>query len=147
MRPREISAALHLDEAACGAPKLGGEPLAAIKLRRPGRGAGEELDPVVVEGIDQVHEAARGIVHALGEHRDRGEKEGVEAARKLKIIRRAAPFAAERREIEPDEIGAAPAKRHAAAEQLDGTGARRALPASRAKLAAKADSARSSAGT
>ena len=65
MRSREVGAALHLVQAARGAPELEGQALAAVKrLGRIGRRREHQLDAAVVELVDQRDEAARGVVGA-----------------------------------------------------------------------------------
>ena len=84
--------------------RQGFQPAAGIELVRRHRGAANQLDAMIVEHIDQQHEAARDIVVLPGHLPDIGQDQRIEETRQLEVIVLAAAGFAEFVKIEPDRV-------------------------------------------
>src|SRR5947208_4178473 len=114
----QIIGRLHLVEAAHGAGELRG-PLGVERLGlRLGRY--DELDPFIVEHIDQPGEAPRGVSIARRHFRHARQDHAVEAPGELDIVGIGARPAAQHREIEPHQAAGAPAVGNAAPFHVQG---------------------------
>src|SRR5947208_14498529 len=114
----QIIGRLHLVEAAHGAGELRG-PLGVERLGlRLGRY--DELDPFIVEHIDQPGEAPRGVSIARRHFRHARQDHAVEAPGELDIVGIGARPAAQHREIEPHQAAGAPAVGNAAPFHVPG---------------------------
>ena len=101
----EVVLALHFFEAAGGAFEGFGAFTVAVELVGGGFGAGDELDAVVVEGVDERDEAAGFVVIVGGEAGDRVQDEGVEMGGQRQVVAGAERGAAEGREVEAGDAG------------------------------------------
>src|SRR5689334_20529904 len=86
----KIFGAAHLLEAADGALEFEGAVAGGIKALGLRVGGGEKLHLVLVEGVDESHEARRFVAHIGSHHRDTDDDHGVETPGDGEIIGSAA---------------------------------------------------------
>ena len=86
MRRREIIRGLHLDEARGGAPELERRVAGGVEGCRRCGGAADQLDAMLVEGIDQRDETFDLVAPGRFQRRDVVDDDGVEMGRDGKVI-------------------------------------------------------------
>src|SRR5437879_41353 len=116
----QIIGRLHLVEAAHGAGEL--RAVGPLGVERLGLRFGryDELDPFIVEHIDQPGEAPRGVSIARGHFRHARDDHAVEALGELDVVGVGAWAAAQRREVEPHQAAGALAVGNAASVHFQG---------------------------
>src|SRR5690606_19196853 len=119
VRSPQVFGALHLDQARGGALERALQALAGIQLRRRHVRGADQVDLAVVQLVDQVDEAARGVLVERIHFRDATQQDGVELARDLDVVGGAARAFAQGAEVEPGDALAACAHRNLAIVDLD----------------------------
>ena len=91
----KIFGAAHFLEAADGALEFEAAVARRVKARGLGIGGGEQLDAMLVERVDQRHEARGLVAHGAAHHRNADDDHGVEALGDGEIVGGAARLAAQ----------------------------------------------------